>query len=42
MQITLKKESLLKFAPEATFTNMEQKAKITLQKMDIDLSELNL
>lgn len=40
--ITFEKESLLKFAPATTFINMEQKAKITLQKMNIDLSELNL
>lgn len=40
--LTFEKESLLKFAPEATFSNMEQKAKLTLQKMDIDLSELEL
>jgi hypothetical protein len=40
--VIFEKESLLKFAPEATYSNMEQKAMITLQKMNIDLSKLNL
>lgn len=37
---TFEEESLLKFAPEATYVNMEEKAKITLKKMSIDISDL--
>ena len=36
------KESLLKFAPEATYVNMEEKAKLTLKKMNVDIVDLNL
>jgi len=33
---TFQKESVLKFAPEKTFINMEEKAKITLKKFGIN------